>query len=92
MLYLCVFTFDSAKRRAILRRRAQGGEKAPEGVKVLMEVVDLTKNRAFRISEAQDIKDIEEANAAWRDLGRIETIPVVESDDIFSKLIKMKRG
>jgi hypothetical protein len=92
MLYLSVFTFDSAKRKAILKRRAQGGEKTPESVKVLMEVVDLTKNRAFRLSEAQDIKDIEAANEAWSDLGRIETIPVVESDDILKKLIKMKRS
>jgi hypothetical protein len=90
MLYLCVFTFDSSKRRALIKRRALGGDKVPESVKVLMEVVDLTKNRAFRLSEAPDLEAIEEANSAWKDLGHIETIPVVESEEILKKLIRLK--
>jgi hypothetical protein len=92
MLYLCVFTFESSKRKALIKRRALGGDKAPESVKVLMEVVDLTKNRAFRLSEAPDLEAIEAANAAWKDLGHFETIPVVDSEEIIKKLMRIKRS
>jgi len=91
MLYLCIFTFDSSKREAVLKRRALGGEKVPKGLRVLMELVDLTQNRAFRLCEADDPADIMMANEAWGDLGRIETIPVVESDEILKKLSRMKK-
>ncbi|MFC1683251.1 DUF3303 domain-containing protein [Candidatus Zixiibacteriota bacterium] len=91
MMYLCIFTFDSSKREAVLKRRALGGEKAPKGLRVLMELVDLTQNRAFRLCEAEDPSEIMIANEAWSDLGKIETIPVVESDDILQKLSRMKK-
>ncbi len=90
MLFLCVFTFDASRRKAFIKRRAQQGENIPDGVRVLMEVADLTKNRVFRLAEAADLKGIEEANGAWSDLCRIETIPVERSQEIVQKLVRMK--
>jgi len=89
MLFLSIFTFDAASRETIFKRRALGGGKIPEGVQVLMEVVDLTRNRVFRISEVTDPKAILEANMAWSDLGEIETIPVMESEDVLETLSRM---
>jgi hypothetical protein len=90
MLFLCVFTFDAAKRKAIIERRAQQGEMVPEEVKVLMEVVDLTKNRVFRLAEAEDLGTIDAANGAWCDLCQIETIPVQNSEEIVQNLKRME--
>jgi len=89
MLFLSIFTFDAANRKAIIKRRALGGEKVPEGVQVLMEVVDLTKNRVFRISEVTDPKAILAANMAWSDLGKIETIPVMETEEVLETLYRI---
>jgi hypothetical protein len=91
MLYLCIFTFDESRRKAVLKRRASGGDKVPDGVRVLMEVMDLTQNRVFRLCEAPDMETVEAANASWSDLGHIETVPVVESDEIVQKLMRMEK-
>jgi cell wall assembly regulator SMI1 len=90
MLFLCVFTFDACHRQAVIDRRARHGEKVPDEVKVLMEVADLTKNRVFRLVEAEDLESVEAANGAWRDLCRIETIPVQRSEEMLQTLVGMK--
>ena len=92
MLFLCVFTFDVSRREAVIKRRAQQGEKVPDGVHVLMEVADLTKNRVFRLAEAESLEGIEEANGAWSDLCCIETIPVQTSEEMLDRLIQMKES
>jgi hypothetical protein len=89
MLFLSIFTFDAANREAIIKRRVLGGEKVPEGVQVLKEVVDLQRNRVFRISEVTDPKAILAANMAWNDLGKIETIPVMETEEMLEALHQM---
>jgi hypothetical protein len=89
MLFLSILTFDAANRDTVLERRAVEGEKVPEGVQVLTEVVDLTKNRIFRISEVTDPKAILEANMAWSDLGDIETFPVMETEEVLETLDRM---
>jgi hypothetical protein len=91
MLYLCIFTFDSSRRKDVIRRRALDGEVVPEGVEVVMEVADLTKNRVFRLCQADDPAAVMVANEAWSDLGQIETIPVVDREEIMEKMVKMKR-
>lgn len=90
MLFLCIFTFDADKRKAVIRRRAEHGESVPEGIDVLMEVADLTKNRVFRLAKAVDTESIEKANGAWSDLCCIETIPVQTSEEMLHRLVKMK--
>lgn len=89
MLFLSIFTFGAENREAILQRRATG-ERVPEGVQVLTEVVDLTKNRVFRISEVTDPKAILAANMAWSDLAKIETVPVMETEEVLETLDRMK--
>ncbi len=92
MLFLCVFTFDVSQRQAVIERRAEHGESVPEGVRVLMEVADLTKNRVFRLAEAENNESIEEANGAWSDLCCIETIPVQTSEEILHRLVQLKKS
>lgn len=89
MLFLSILTFDAANREAFLKRRARGEGKVPEGVQLLTEVVDVTKNRVFRISEVTDPKAILEANMAWSDLGEIETVPVMETEEMLEALDRL---
>jgi hypothetical protein len=91
MLFMSIFTFDAADRERIVKRRVLGGEKIPEGVQVLQEVVDLQKNRVFRISEVTDPKAILAANMAWSDLGDIETVPVMETEEMLEALHRINQ-
>ena len=91
MLFLTILTFEGADRETVIKRCAPGGAKVPEGVQVLMEVVDLSKNRVFRIAELTDSKAILAANMAWSDLGKIETIPVMETQEVLETLHRMNK-
>ena len=86
MLFMSIFTFGAANREAIIRRRALGENKVPERVQVHVEVVDLSKNRVFRIFEATDPKAILKSNLTWSDLGEIETVPVMETEEVLEAL------
>jgi uncharacterized FAD-dependent dehydrogenase len=86
MLFLSIFTYDAADREKVVKRHVLGGERAPEGVQVLQEVVDLQRNRVFRIAEVTDPKAILAANMAWGDLGNIETFPVMETEEMLEAL------
>ncbi len=91
MLFMSIFTFDAINRERIVKRRVLGGEKIPEGVQVLQEVVDLQQNRVFRITEVTDPKAILAANMAWNDLGDIETIPVMETEEVLEALHRISQ-
>jgi hypothetical protein len=86
MLFMSIFTFGAANREAIIRRHALGENKVPNGVQVHVEVVDLSKNRIFRIFDATDPKAILESNLTWNDLGEIETVPVMETEEVLETL------
>lgn len=89
MLFLCIYTFGSENREATFKRCAQGEQKVPEGVQLLQEVVDLTKNRIFRICEVTDPKAIMKANMAWNDLGEVEIIPVMGTEEMLEAMDRM---
>lgn len=82
MLFLSILTFDAAHRECIIKRHAHGEGKKPKGIQVHMELVDLSKNRIFRICEVTDAKAVLIFNEIWSDLGKIETVPVIESGDL----------
>lgn len=93
VLFLSILTFDAANRESIVEKLARGREKMPQGVQVRMELVDLAKNRVFRITEVTDPKAILAANMDWFEKGQIETNLVMESEDLLEALdrIKMRR-
>jgi hypothetical protein len=88
---MSIITFDAANREAIIQQHAQGESILPDGVQMRMEVVDLSKNRVYRIFEVTDPKAILEANLAWNDLARIETFPVMETDEVLETLDRIRR-
>lgn len=90
MLFLSILTFDAANRENIIEKLARGREKTPQGVQVRMELVDLAKNRVFRITEVTDPKAILAANMDWFGKGQIETNLVMESEDLLEALDRIK--
>ena len=91
MLFMSIITFDAANREAIVKQHALGEDILPEGVQMRVEVVDLSKNRVYRIFEVTDPKAILEANLAWNDLARIETFPVMETEEVLDTLDRIRR-
>lgn len=91
MLFLSILCFDAANREDILKRCALGREKLPKSVHVLQELVDLSKNRVFRISEVTDSKAILEANLAWNELGEVETVLVMDTEEVLESLDRMNQ-
>jgi len=87
MLFLSVFTFDAENRDAVIKRCTLGGKIGYEGVQVLMEQVDLSKQRVFRVTEVANSKAIWKANRAWSDLGKIENVLVMETEGVWRPLI-----
>jgi len=87
MLFLSVFTFDAENREAVIKRCTLGGKKRCEGVQVLLEQVDLSQQRVFRIAEVTNSKAIWKANRAWSDLGKIENVLVMETEGVWRPLI-----
>jgi len=91
MLFMSIITFDAANREAIVKQHALRESILPGGVQMRMEVVDLSKNRVYRIFEVTDPKAILEANLAWNDLARIDTFPVMETEEVLETLDRIKR-
>lgn len=82
MLFLSIFTFDAAHRGYVIEKHAHRDGEKSKGIQVHMELVDLSKNRIFRICEVTDAKAVVTFNEIWSDLGKIETVPVIESSDL----------
>jgi hypothetical protein len=86
MLFLSVFTFDAENRDAVIKRCALGGKNNCEGVQVLMEQVDLSKQRVFRVTKGKNPEAIWKANKVWSDLGEIESVLVMETEGVWRPL------
>jgi len=90
MLFMSIITFDAANRETVMKQHTRGESILPGNVQMRMEVIDLSKNRVYRIFEVTDPKAILEANLAWNDLARIETFPVMETEEVLDTLDRIK--
>ena len=68
MLFLSILTFDAANREYIIERHVRE-DRNSRSIQVHMELVDLSKNRIFRICEATDPKAVVMFHEIWSDLG-----------------------
>jgi hypothetical protein len=82
MLLMTVFTWEPDRRDAIIKRRAEKGSQAPAGMKVVGEWVDVSGGRVFRLSECDDPKAAMAGTLAWDDLGKVDSVPVLETEDV----------
>ena len=81
MLFMSIFTYEPEKRDEVIKRRAEKGAMIPEGMKVLGEWSDTSGGRVFRLVEMDDPKVGLAATLAWSDLGKIEIVPVLATEE-----------
>ena len=89
MLFMTTYTYEPGNREAVVRRRAEKGPMVPPGTKILGEWSVITGGRVFRLVEVDDPRSMAGAAAAWADLGKIETFPVMPTEDMM-KLLQSK--
>ncbi len=89
MLFMTIYTYEPEKREAVIKRRAEKGAMAPQGMKIVGEWSDITGGRVFRLVEVDDPRVMLGASAAWADLGKIESVPVMQTEEVM-KLVSGK--
>jgi hypothetical protein len=89
MLFMTIYTYEPEKREAVIKRRAEKGAMAPPGMKIVGEWSDITGGRVFRLVEVDDPRVMLGASAAWADLGKIESVPVMQTEEVM-KLVSGK--
>ena len=91
MLFISVFTWEPEKRDEVVKRRKT--EKIPpEGLKIIGEWADLGSNRVFRLFDVTDPEVILAASFPWNDLGNVELVPVMETEEVLKLLPKSVAG
>ena len=88
MLFMTIYTYEPEKRDEVIKRRAEKGAIAPEGMKIVGEWSAVTGCRVFRLVEVDDPRVMLGASAAWADLGKIETVPVMQTEEAMKLLPK----
>ena len=81
MLFMVLTTIEPEKRDEVMKRRLEKGLMAPEGLKVLGEWQAIAGGRAFLLCEVEDPKAGLAAAAAWSDLIKMESVPVIETQE-----------
>ena len=87
MLFMTTYTYEPGNREAVIKRRAEKGAMAPPGMKILGEWSALTGGKVFRLVEVEDPRAMAGAAAAWGDLGKIETVPVMPTEEMMKLLL-----
>ena len=85
MLFMSILTWKPSKRNEIVKRRLQIG--ISKEIKVIGTWTDLNGGRNFTLFEVADPKFMLAASLAWNDLVKIESIPVMEAEEVI-KLAK----
>ncbi len=79
MLFMAIFTYGPDKRDEVFKRRAEKGPMA-EG-RLIGEWSAIAGSQVFRAFEHDDPKAILTAARAWSDLGKLELIPIIATEE-----------
>ena len=80
MLFMTIFSWEPEQRNEVIKRRMQG-QSLPEGVKAIGEWVQVGGGRVFRIIDIPDAKLGLAGALPWTDIGKLEMIPVMDSEE-----------
>ena len=80
MLFMAIFTYEPGQRNEVVKKRLQGPA-IPEGIKIIGEWVTISGGRSFRILEVPDAKLGLAASLPWTDLGKLDLIPVMDTEE-----------
>jgi len=88
MLFMGIFTYEPEKRTEVIKRRAEKGPMA-EG-KIIGEWGSIAGGLVYRVVEIDDPKAMLKAVMAWSDLGKMELIPIMASEDVIKLFASQK--
>jgi hypothetical protein len=88
MLFMGILTYEPGKRNELAKRRVEKG--AMTNAKIIGEWGALGGGRIFRVIETDDPKTMLMASAAWGDLGSIELIPIMSTEESARIIAGMK--
>ena len=88
MLFMGILSYDPAKRSELVKRRIEKG--AITNAKIIGEWGAIGGGRIFRVLETDDPKVMLMAAAAWGDLGSLELIPIMQTEESVKILASMK--
>ncbi len=80
MLFMSIWVWKSERRDEVKKRWSE--YKYPEGIKLVGEWLDITGNRIFVLSEADNPRIMLEANDLWLDIAIVDTVPVMEAKEV----------
>jgi hypothetical protein len=89
MLYLTITTWEPPQREAVIKRFATQGVKLPAGYKSLGMWGDVCGGRIFQLVDSGNTRDVKAAfitNHMWTDLCKIESISVMNIEEIMKIL------
>jgi len=85
MLFMVIEHFRNGDPRPVRNRFLRDGRMLPDGVVYHASWIDAPKARCYQLMEAPDADAIDAWVARWNDLVEFEVIPVVTSQDFWSK-------
>jgi len=86
MLFMTIFNYEPDQRDAVIERAVTKGTMIPEGAKSVGQWSAANGGRVFRLIEIDDPQVMYEATYAWSDLGTIEIVPVLDTDELLKTL------
>jgi len=88
MLFMMIFNYDPEKRSEVVKRRIEKGPISKD--KIIGAWSAIAGGRVFGVVEVEDPKTLFERVHAWSDLGRIELIPIMATEEMV-KLVSNKK-
>ena len=90
MLYMNILTWNPEKRDEVITRVQTKGL-SHEGIKIIGTWADVQGNRCFQLSEEpEDPKLSIKANFDWNDIMKIESVPVMDAEELVKLAVSMK--
>ena len=89
MLFMSIFTYEPGVRDQVIKRKAEKGN-ISQGLKIIGQWSSVSGGRIFTLMEADDIKAVQAAVFEWSDLGKFETHPVLDAEEVMKILVSKK--
>jgi hypothetical protein len=86
MLFMSVYTYEPAQREEIVKRREEEGLSTPEGIKLTGQWSYASGGRVFTLFEADDPLVMAQWSNPWNNLGKLETFPVIDTEELIKAL------
>ena len=88
MLFMMIINFEPEKRSEVVKRRIEKGPISRD--KIIGVWGAIAGGRIFGVAEVDDPKTLFERVYAWSDLGRIELIPIMATEEMI-KLVSSEK-